>query len=158
MQRRCEYKISCHKTSTIYFQFAFLFCSHANVALNLQPKVNETKGETNEMPASVSTEAGGAQSREYKIRKTDDDSKENSAFATTQDEKMELIAGAKSSEDISMQTLPDTAKSSGVMQESLVRSEQSERMEMSSPEPATTGSCNVNEDDHEIGEIYIVSI
>lgn len=113
-------------------------CSHANVALNLQPKTVEPTE-----PASASTAAGeAAGNREHKIRKTDDDSKMNAPLASMQDEKMELSA---QSTNVESKASEDWSKA---VQGNSNESKQEEKMEMDSHE----------DDNDDIGEIHIVSI
>lgn len=135
------------------------FCSHANVALNLQPKTIET----NES-ASASTSAEEARNREHKIRKTDDNSKMNAPFASSsaQEEKMELSAQSsnvepKGCEDYTKQTLSKLASNNDMVQENVDAVHQEEKMEIDPSKQSTELTGSSEDDSDDIGEIHIVS-
>lgn len=141
------------------------FGSQANVALNLQPKISETKDETKESgtSASVMATVAEAQIRENKMRKTDDESERNASFAPIQNEKMELTAQnmnveMKSTEDSSKQKrLDESASGSEMAHEQLGEARQEEKMDVCSSEQANELMIDGDEDS-DIGEIHIVSV
>lgn len=112
-------------------------CSHANVALNLQPKTVEINESASESAAAAETRS------EHKIRKTDGD------------EKMELTAQSSNAcQDESEQTFSQVATSNDIVRENTGESKQQEKMEIGSSEPSTS----TTEEDNDIGEIHIVSV
>lgn len=131
--------------------------SHANVALNLQPKATETNDS-----ASESKSAEAAQNREYKIRKTDDDSKMKAPFVSVQDEKMELSSQSsnvesKANENWSKQTSSKFPANNDMVQGNLEKPKQEDKMEIDTTEQLTELVVNNEDDSDDIGEIHIVS-
>lgn len=110
----------------------------------MQPKAVERKDEVVEPAPSASVASVAVDSREHKIRKTD------SAFASVQDEKMELTEPTL---NVAInEELKPTLQDNG----SEVKDE--EKMEVCSTEPTANATDRVEEDDSDAGEIHIVSI